>query len=130
VDPVSGPQRVIIPTLIVRDMAEALDFYTRVLDFEVTATEGGDKPFYALLARGPDELHLALTSGRVPPGHGCAMVVCADVDGLFASFRARGLAVPTRQDSPVHEGPVDQTWGAREFYVDDPSGNTLAFQQR
>jgi len=30
----------------------------------------------------------------------------------------------------VHQGPVDQTWGAREFYADDPSGNTVRFIQR
>ena len=29
----------------------------------------------------------------------------------------------------VHEGPIDQTWGTREFYVDDPDGNTLRFTQ-
>jgi catechol 2,3-dioxygenase-like lactoylglutathione lyase family enzyme len=120
----------IVPQLTVRDMAEALDFYTRVLDFETAATQGGDKPFYAVLARGDDELHLYLASGRIPPGHGCAILVCADVDALFASFQARGLKVPTRAGSPVHKGPLDQTWGTREVYIDDPSGNTLALQQR
>jgi hypothetical protein len=30
----------------------------------------------------------------------------------------------------VHEGPIEQTWGTREFYVDDPDGNTLRFTQR
>ena len=32
-------------------------------------------------------------------------------------------------DAPgmVHEGPINQTWGTREFYVDDPDGNTLRF---
>jgi hypothetical protein len=29
----------------------------------------------------------------------------------------------------VHEGPLDQTWGTREFYVDDPDGNTIRFVQ-
>jgi hypothetical protein len=29
----------------------------------------------------------------------------------------------------VHAGPIDQTWGTREFYVDDPDGNTLRFTQ-
>lgn len=29
----------------------------------------------------------------------------------------------------VHEGPIDQTWSTREFYVDDPDGNTLRFTQ-
>jgi hypothetical protein len=29
----------------------------------------------------------------------------------------------------VHEGPLDQSWGTREFYVDDPDGNTIRFTQ-
>jgi hypothetical protein len=43
-------------------------------------------------------------------------------------FLARGL-VPPERDSPVHKGPTDQTWGTREFYVDDPDDNTLVFVQ-
>ena len=37
-----------------------------------------------------------------------------------------------KPDAPkvVHEGPVDQTWNTREFYVEDPDGNTLRFTQR
>ena len=31
--------------------------------------------------------------------------------------------------SEVHERPVDQTWGTRELYVDDPDGNTIRFVQ-
>ena len=51
-----------------------------------------------------------------------------DVDALFAKFLERGLK-PAKPESPVHQGPTDQTWGTREFYVDDPDGNTLAFTQ-
>jgi hypothetical protein len=58
------------------------------------------------------------------------VVLCEDVDALFASFKARGLVVPVRPESPVHQAPLDQTWGTREVYIDDPSGNTLIFQQR
>ena len=43
--------------------------------------------------------------------------------------RARGLDPSGKPDSPVHQGPLDQTWGTREFYVDDPDGNTLRFTQ-
>jgi hypothetical protein len=32
-------------------------------------------------------------------------------------------------ESPVHQGPLDQSWGIREFYVTDPNGNTLRFQE-
>jgi catechol 2,3-dioxygenase-like lactoylglutathione lyase family enzyme len=122
--------RLIVPTFTVSDMQVAIDFHTKVLDFELALLMNEDVPFYAVLTRGSDELHLSLHTGRGPCGHGAAVVVCQDVDALFAAFKARGLVVPSRPDSPVHEGPVDQTWGAREIYIDDPSGNTLCFQQR
>lgn len=48
------------------------------------------------------------------------------LDALWETFRSRGLEPPER-DSSVHRGPVAQTWGTREFYVDDPDGNTLRF---
>ncbi|WP_394354236.1 VOC family protein [Pedobacter ghigonis] len=50
-----------------------------------------------------------------------------DVDFLFAKFVSRGLE--GKSGSPVHQGPVDQTWGRREFYVTDPDGNTLRYCQ-
>ena len=111
-------------------MSEAVSFLTEVLDFEVAGLMPPEHPFYAVLRRGADELHLSLPTGRVPFGHGCAILVCDDVDDLFRRFRARGLAISARADSPVHEAPLDQTWGTREFYIDDPSGNTLILQQR
>lgn len=120
----------LIPTFAVRDMAEAIAFYTDVLDFRLASVLNEEAPFYAVLARGADELHLSLGSGRIPPGTGSAILVCEDVDGLFAIFRTRGLSAPTRPCSPVHQGPLNQTWGTREVYIDDPSGNTLCFQQR
>jgi catechol 2,3-dioxygenase-like lactoylglutathione lyase family enzyme len=120
----------LIPTFTVRDIREAIAFYTDVLDFKLAFLMNEDAPFYAGLTRGEDELHLSLHSDGRPFGHCSAIVVCENVGALFASFRARGLSVPARPDSPVHEGPLDQTWGTREVYIDDPSGNTLCFQQR
>jgi catechol 2,3-dioxygenase-like lactoylglutathione lyase family enzyme len=118
-----------IPTFGVSDIRRSARFYTEVLDFELAHLMDPGAPFYAVLARGGDELHLALPTGR-PPGGTSAIVVCDGVDRLFASFRARGLPPSTRTDSPVHQAPLDQTWGTREVYVDDPDGNTLCFQQR
>jgi catechol 2,3-dioxygenase-like lactoylglutathione lyase family enzyme len=120
----------IIPVLIVRDMPEAIAFCTGVLDFELAFASPPEAPFYAVLTRGADELHVNLTPMPGRFGHSSAIVTCEDVDALFVSFVARGLSVPTRADSPVHEGPLDQTWGTREVYIDDPSGNTIIFQQR
>lgn len=120
----------LIPMLIVRDMAEAIAFHTGVLDFETAPVAPNIASFYAVLRRGSDEMHLQLTPGNGCHGHCAVIVVVEDVDALFARFKARGLAPAPRPESPVHERPVDQTWGTREFYVDDPSGNTLVFQQR
>jgi catechol 2,3-dioxygenase-like lactoylglutathione lyase family enzyme len=118
-----------IPVMIVRDMAEALGFYTGVLDFELAFAMPPEAPFYAVLTRDADELHLQLQiTGGKQPGHGTAILVCTAIDALFARFTARGLS-NRRADSPVHAAPLDQTWGTREFYVDDPSDNTLVFQQ-
>jgi len=120
----------LIPILIVRDMPEAIAFHTEILDFRLAFAWPEEAPIYAGLMRGADEMHLGLTPGQDRYGHCSAMVLSDDVDALFATFTDRGLAVPTRPDSPVHMGPLDQSWGTREFYVDDPSGNTLIFQQR
>jgi len=120
----------LIPILIVRDMAEAVLFHTRVLDFALAYPMPPDMPFYQVLTRGPDELHLQLAPGQSHSGHGAAIILCDDVDALFASFRGRGLPISGRADSPVHQGPLEQSWGTREVYIDDPSGNTLIFQQR
>jgi catechol 2,3-dioxygenase-like lactoylglutathione lyase family enzyme len=120
----------LIPILMVRDMQEAIRFYTRVLDLELSFVWPEDAPCYAGLVRGTDELHLNLAQADQQRGTSSVIITCDDVDGLFAAFVARGLDVPSRPASPVHEGPLDQTWGTREFYVDDPGGNTLVFQQR
>jgi catechol 2,3-dioxygenase-like lactoylglutathione lyase family enzyme len=121
---------VLIPILVVRDVPEAIAFYTRVLDFALEFTWPEDQPFYAGLRRGEDELHLNLTPGQGRYGHSSVIVLCEDVDAAFAGFVARGFKPPVRPESPVHEGPLEQTWGTREVYIDDPSGNTLVFQQR
>jgi catechol 2,3-dioxygenase-like lactoylglutathione lyase family enzyme len=120
----------LIPTVRCRATAEAIAFYTAVLDFELVGTwpENGD-PSFSVLTRGGDELHLSSYSGDGAFGQAVAVLV-EDADGLFAAFVARGLDTSARPESPVHQAPLDQSWGTREFYVDDPSGNTLRFIQR
>jgi catechol 2,3-dioxygenase-like lactoylglutathione lyase family enzyme len=120
----------LIPILVVRDVQEAIRFFTRVLDFALRFSWPETAPFYAGLARGEDELHLNLTPGEGRFGHCSVIVLCDDLDAVFAGFVARGFKPPVRPASPVHEGPLEQTWGTREVYIDDPSGNTLVFQQR
>lgn len=120
----------IIPVLRARAMREMVAFYTQVLDFTCVGVWPNDSdPSFGVLMRDGFELHLSSHSGDGVFGTAVAVIV-ADVDALFAAFCARGLDGSAKPQSPVHQGPVDQTWGTREFYADDPSGNTVRFIQR
>jgi catechol 2,3-dioxygenase-like lactoylglutathione lyase family enzyme len=121
----------IIPNVRCSNMRKAVAFYTQVLDFEVIdADDSQDDPSFSLLKRDGDLL--ILSSHRGDGRFGQAITVTTDdIDGLFRKFKERGLKTPGNPDAPraVHEGPIDQSWGTREFYVDDPDRNTLRFTQ-
>ncbi len=121
----------IIPTLRCRNMRQSLRFYTGILDFErVDGDDEVDDPSFSVLAR--DGGHLFLSSHRGDGAFGSVVAITTtEIDSLFRRLRARGLQTPGNPDAPehVHEGPIDQTWGTREFYVEDPDGNTLRFTQ-
>ncbi len=119
----------IIPNVRCGDMDRSIAFYTGVLDFQLEERwpEVGN-PAFARLRRESDYLYLSTHGGDGVFGQAVAVIV-PRVDPLFDVFRARGLDPSHKPQSPVHQGPVDQTWGTREFYVDDPDGNTLRFTQ-
>lgn len=117
----------IIPTVRCRNVAAASKFYTSVLDFTRADDDSGPEPSFAVLTRAGDLLFLSSGAGDGEFGQ-AVVVMVEDIDALFRKFAARGLTPPDR-DSPVHHGPLNQTWGTREFYVDDPDGNTLRFTQ-
>ena len=112
-------------------MRKSLAFYTGVLDFErVDGDDDPGDPSFSVLARDGD--HLFLSSHRGDGVFGQAVVITTnDANALFRQFRERGLRTPGNPDAPdeVHEGPINQSWGTCEFYVDDPDGNTLRFTQ-
>jgi len=116
-----------VPLFLVGDMAGAVDFYTRTLDFDLAwlSPDG----LVASLCRGEAELMLTgMPTDQVARVNAHLMV--EDADALFARWTDRGLDQSHRTESPVHLGVVDQSWGTREFYVTDPSGNTLRIVQR
>lgn len=120
----------IIPTVRCSRMAASVAFYTTVLDFECVEDGGEIDPTFSVLLR--DGASLFLSSHGGDGEYGQAVVVTTDdIDALFQKLCARGLQLPDDPEgrSPVHQGPLDQSWGTREFYVDDPDGNTLRFTQ-
>jgi len=122
-----------VPVLYSSDLARSLAFYTGVLDFELRY------PAYRELALrngvidlicGDAILQLSRHMGKNPTPSSVNLELehAAEVDALFARYTTRGLDQSHRTASPVHLAPLDQTWGTREFYADDPDGNTLCFR--
>ena len=104
-------------------MEESIFFYTHILDFE--KKDPTDDSEVRDLIKGEAEIQLSVLQGDGMFGT-VVNVRVDDIDDLFRKFVARGLDT-NRPGSPVHQGPLDQSWGMREFYVPDPDGNTLRF---
>jgi uncharacterized glyoxalase superfamily protein PhnB len=100
-----------IPLFKVRDMRAAIRHYTEVLDFVMTWPE--DTPNSPVVDLGHEEMELQITTHESERLFGSVVYVwVADVDALFAKFLSRGHDTSGRSNSPVHQGPTDQTWGA------------------
>ena len=118
-----------IPIFRCSDMKAALTFYTGILGFRFKYDDESAEDVVVNLidADSGAELMLTILEGDQKIGI-AANVLVDDVDGLFAAFLQRGLDVSSKKGSPVHQGPIDQTWGMREFYVSDRDGNTLRYR--
>jgi catechol 2,3-dioxygenase-like lactoylglutathione lyase family enzyme len=121
----------IIPIIKCSSMRTSIHFYTSVLDFDMIEPlpELRDPSFVALRRR----VSLVFLSSHAGAGlHGLAISVAVpDADAVFHRFRARGLLTPGNPEAPteVHEGPIRQTRGTTEFYLDDPDRNTIRFTE-
>ncbi len=117
-----------IPLFKCRDLKQAVGFYTNVLDFRLKYPEETADDGVVDLINEFGELQLtAYESDRL---FGSVVNVWVDdVDSRFKRYVSRGLDTSGKENSPVHQGPTDQTWGTREFYVTDIDGNTLRFCQ-
>jgi SAM-dependent methyltransferase/catechol 2,3-dioxygenase-like lactoylglutathione lyase family enzyme len=115
----------IAPILNVSDMRAATAFYS-MLGFatDFTYAAGPDGPAYASVSLAGHQLHLSTFAGDGVRGTAVYFYV-DDVDVVFRGLLDAGLKTPGKPESPVEDGPVDQSWGMREFYVRDPDGNTL-----
>ncbi len=116
-----------MPILYADDLPCSLAFYRDQLGFEVSFAfpPDGEPEFVALRLEG-GELGLGRADGA--PFHGKPLrpvfghrfelcVYTSDVDDAVAALRAAGV--------PVLVEPVDQPWGERLAYVEDPDGNPV-----
>lgn len=117
----------IIPSIRCRHIKASVEFYTKVLDFHRADDGELRDPARIVLRRAGDAIFLSSHAGDGPFG-AHVTVMTEGIDALFATFLAHGLIPPPR-DSPLHHGPIEQSWGTREVAVDDPDGNSLYFVQ-
>ena len=115
-----------IPIFRCSNMKEAVSFYTKILDFEMNEPGASTDDWVVLLSNGEAELLLTSLEGDQKIGI-AANVLVNEIDDLFQKYLSRGLDTSNKEGSPVHIGPIDQSWGNREFYVTDADGNTLRF---
>ena len=111
------------PVLPVADLGRSVQWYCEQIGLDLDFLYGAP-PHYGRVKNlgfgAPIYLHLS----QIAPGETLARAelrlhVGRDVDGLYAAYRARGVAV----GAP----PADQPWGLREFELRDPDGHLLIF---
>ena len=112
-----------IPILPVADLSEALDYYQRVLGFDVAWT-WGEPPQLASVCRDRIEFNLAHRPGcsRTASGELGAdkvYVRMAGIDEFYSAIKAAGAKVTV----PLE----DRDYGLRDFRLADPSGNEISF---
>lgn len=120
----------VIPSIRVRDMAEALSFYRGTLEF--TVDSGGDDASNSSLTRGDahlmietaadhygDEYNAAIRRRMGTPSCIALYMEASDL----AAFASRLEAAGARIIDPLAARP----WGQEEFTVEDHEGNWLTF---
>ena len=123
----------VIPSIRVRDMAEALAFYCGQLEF--TLDSGGDGEGNSSLTRGDahvmietaadhygDEYNAAIRERLGTPSSMALYMEASDLTALYSRLEAAGLRIV----DPLAARP----WGQEEFTVEDHEGNWLTFWKK
>ena len=104
----------------VRDLPEALAYYTDVLGFEVGWT-WGEPPTYASVCRDRVEINFGAPAEGETPSPSSVYVSVTNIDAYHDAILAKGATVTV----PIGDRP----YGMRDFTVADPSGDSLSFGQ-
>ena len=113
-----------IPTLPSRSVNDTLAFFEK-LGFQ--GKIWGDPYAYAILRRGPVELHF-FTHKDLDPAEssaGCYIRV-SNVESIYQDF---ALAKLPGKGIPRQDALEDKPWGMKEFAVVDPDGNLIRIGQ-
>lgn len=121
------------------DPEASLAFYRDALGFEVRGDVGsGDMRWITVGPAGQPDVSIVLHPPAADPGITDAEravisemmakgtfaginLAAADLDAVFERVQASG--------ADIMQEPMDQDWGARDFAVRDPAGNSVRIQQ-
>src|SRR5215831_5285225 len=104
------------PIFYVRDLAEAMSYYTEKLLFK-RLWDWGQPPSFGAVKLGNVEIFFC-HQGQGHPGTWLCIFV-DDVDDYCERI--------TRLGAEVIHGPIDEPWGMREIHVRDPNQHVLRF---
>ena len=123
----------VIPSIRVRDMTEALAFYTGQLEF--TLDSGGEDTTNSSLNRGDARVMIETAADHYGDDYNAAIrdrlgtqsciALYIEAEDLIA-FHSRLKASGARIIDPLAERP----WGQEEFTVEDHEGNWLTFWRK
>jgi uncharacterized glyoxalase superfamily protein PhnB len=110
--------RSVAPILSVDDVPAALEWYQRVLGFQV-AWRWGDPVALASVCREQVELNLGKRGAYGAPGTSRVYVRVGGIDAYHEQLRRAGARIVV----PIE----DRAYGLRDFGVEDESGNRIDF---
>ena len=97
-------------------LADALDFYTRHMGFEVLWRDAS----MAGIRRGGVAFNLVTNDDRIWADNASFSIGVTDLDALYREYR----------EIPAKVGPLEmKSWGRREFHMIVPSGVCLQFYE-
>jgi catechol 2,3-dioxygenase-like lactoylglutathione lyase family enzyme len=102
--------------LPVKDIAQACDFYTKVLGF-TKVFENGSPVGFMIFKKDQAQLHLTLQPNHKAASFNVAHMMVDDVDALHAICQQQGLR--------IIKSLQDKDYGLRAFVFEDPDGNRI-----
>jgi catechol 2,3-dioxygenase-like lactoylglutathione lyase family enzyme len=106
------------PSIYVRDMQRALEFYRDILGFSVVFSNGSPVSF-AVLRQDAAQIHLSVRPEIAGSCH--THILVTDLDSLYGALVSAGVV--------VRQSPKVQPWGLRDIVVADEDGNTFEFAE-
>lgn len=118
-----GYLKQIHPVLPVKNVTEAIRYYTQKLGFKLYFKDAGDDPKYGGVVRDSIEIHLQWHDDiewEIGIDRPMLRIITQNIDALFEEYKTKAV---------FHENTSlkETAWGTREFAFYDLFGNGLTF---